>query len=218
MALAIFDLDDTLIAADSDHLWGEFVVERGLVDAASHRAKNDASYEQYRRGELDIDDYLRFSCSVLAGRPLDELCACRAEFMQEKIRPIVPDKARALVESHRSSGDTLLVITATIEFITRPIVDEFGIETLIAPVPELLDGRYTGRVIGTPSFAAGKVTRLEEWLEGKPHTLAGSHFYSDSHNDLPLLELVEHPVAVDPDPRLQAEALARGWRIMSLRG
>lgn len=217
MALAIFDLDETLIAEDSDYLWGEFVVHKQLVDAEEHRSRNAAFYHQYKEGTLDINEYLAFSCSVLAAHPTDRLLAERAEFFNTRILPIVLPAAVELVDRHRAQGDELLVITSTIEFVTRPIVDHFGIETLIAPIPEYVDNRYTGNIVGVPSFREGKVTRLEAWLEQTGLTLAGSTFYSDSHNDLPLLRRVDHPVAVDPDAKLRQEAEAQQWRIISLR-
>ena len=217
MPLAIFDLDETLIAADSDHEWGQFVVDKGLVDAEQHKKKNDDFYEQYKAGQLDIDEYLQFSCSILTQYSIEELHQFRSEFVAQRIRPIILDKAQDLVNKHRDRGDTLLVITSTIEFVTRPIVDEFGIDTLIAPDPEIVSNRYTGAIIGVPSFAAGKVTRLEQWLSDRQDSLEGSSFYSDSHNDLPLLRLVDHPVAVDPDPILRKEAEENQWPIISLR-
>lgn len=217
MPLAIFDLDETLIAADSDHLWGQFVVDRGLVSAEEHLQQNEHFYAQYKAGQLDVDAYLAFACSVLARHRVSTLEAHRAVFVDEIIRPIVLDKAMDLVADHRQKGDRLLVITSTIEFITRPIVDLFGISTLIAPVPEMIDHQYTGRIIGVPSFAAGKVTRLKEWLAETGEVLDDSYFYSDSHNDLPLLRLVENPVAVDPDPILKKEAERLAWPVISLR-
>ena len=167
MPLAIFDLDETLIAADSDHEWGQFVVDKGLVDAEEHTKKNDAFYQQYKAGQLDIDEYLQFSCSVLTQYSIEDLHRFRSEFVAQRILPIILDKAQTLVKKHRDQGDTLLVITSTIEFVTRPIVDQFGIDTLIAPDPEIISNRYTGRIVGVPSFAAGKVTRLEQWLAGQ---------------------------------------------------
>lgn len=218
MPLAIFDLDETLIAADSDHEWGQFVVDKGLVDAEVHKKKNDDFYEQYKAGQLDIDEYLQFSCSILTQYSIEDLHRFRSEFVAQRIRPIILDKAQDLVKKHRERGDTLLVITSTIEFVTRPIVDEFGIDTLIAPDPEIVENRYTGRIVGVPSFAAGKVTRLEQWLADRQDSLEGSSFYSDSHNDLPLLRLVDNPVAVDPDPILRQEAEDNQWPVISLRG
>jgi HAD superfamily hydrolase (TIGR01490 family) len=216
--LAIFDLDETLISSDSDHEWGQFVVDKRLVEPEQHKRRNDEFYDQYKRGELDIEAYLKFACSVLARFPLEELYAYRDEFLQTVIEPLILPRGRQLVKDHQAAGDYLLVITSTIEFVTAPIVQLLGIDTLIAPNPEIRDNRYTGNITGIPSFAAGKVTRLAQWLEGRDMDLAGSYFYSDSHNDLPLLELVDHPVAVDPDDILRAEANKRQWKIISLRG
>ena len=217
MPLTIFDLDETLIAADSDHEWGQFVVDKGLVDAQKHKKKNDDFYEQYKAGQLDIDEYLQFSCSILTQYSIEDLHRFRSEFVAQRILPIILDKAQDLVKKHRELGDTLLVITSTMEFVTRPIVDEFGIDILIAPDPEIVSNRYTGRIVGVPSFAAGKVTRLEQWLANRQDSLEGSSFYSDSHNDLPLLRLVDNPVAVDPDPILREKAEENQWPIISLR-
>ena len=217
MPLTIFDLDETLIAADSDHEWGQFVVDKGLVDAQIHKKKNDDFYALYKAGQLDIDEYLQFSCSVLTQYSIEDLHRFRSEFVAQRILPIILDKAQDLVKKHRQLGDTLLVITSTIEFVTRPIVDEFGIDILIAPDPEIVSNRYTGRIVGVPSFAAGKVTRLEQWLANRQDSLEGSSFYSDSHNDLPLLRLVDNPVAVDPDPILRKKAEENQWPIISLR-
>ena len=217
MPLTIFDLDETLIAADSDHEWGQFVVDKGLVDAQKHKKMNDDFYKQYKAGQLDIDEYLQFSCSVLTQYSIEDLHRFRSEFVAQRILPIILDKAQDLVKKHRELGDTLLVITSTIEFVTRPIVDEFGIDILIAPDPEIVSNRYTGRIVGVPSFAAGKVTRLEQWLANRQDSLEGSSFYSDSHNDLPLLRLVDNPVAVDPDPILREKAEENQWSIISLR-
>ena len=217
MPLTIFDLDETLIAADSDHEWGQFVVDKGLVDAQKHKKKNDDFYEQYKAGQLDINEYLQFSCSVLTQYSIEDLHRFRSEFVAQRILPIILDKAQDLVKKHRELGDTLLVITSTIEFVTRPIVDEFGIDILIAPDPEIVSNRYTGRIVGVPSFAGGKVTRLEQWLANRQDSLEGSSFYSDSHNDLPLLRLVDNPVAVDPDPILREKAEENQWPIISLR-
>ncbi|MBT4160762.1 MAG: HAD family hydrolase [Gammaproteobacteria bacterium] len=217
MALAIFDLDETLIATDSDHEWGQYVAESGLVDGEKHKRRNDEFYDQYKAGQLDINEYLKFSCSVLANHPLEVLNQHRTSFVDERIRPNILTEAMNLVSEHRAAGDYLMVITSTIEFVTRPIVNIFGIETLIASIPELINDRYTGNIIGVPSFAEGKVKRLNSWLEESTLSLEGSFFYSDSHNDLPLLRLVDHPVAVDPDPVLRREAEARQWKIISLR-
>ena len=217
MALAIFDLDETLISADSDQAWNEFVASRGLVDAERHRRQNEAFYEDYQRGTLDIDAYMRFSCTVLAMYDMEKLENLRHEFFDERIRPLLLPKATSLIERHRTQGDNLVVITATIEFVTAPIVRHFGIEHLIASIPEIRRGRYTGGIVGTPTFREGKVERMRDWLRETGEDLGGSTFYSDSRNDLPLLELVDFPVAVDPDPVLRDVAEARRWPIISLR-
>ena len=217
MALAIFDLDETLISADSDQAWGEFTASRGLVDAAHHRRQSKAFYEDYKRGQLNVDAYFRFACTVLARHEMEALHALREAFFEESIRPLLLPKAQALIEKHRQQGDCLIVVTATIHFITQPIVEHLGIEHLIAPMPEIRNGRYTGEITGTPSFREGKVIRLREWLAEHDQTLEGSYFYSDSRNDVPLLEVVDNPVAVDPDPVLADIARERAWPIISLR-
>lgn len=217
MSLAIFDLDETLIATDSDHAWGEYVVASGFVDADEYTAKNNEFYESYKRGELDIDAYLTFSCAMLPAYSMAELNDMRQNFIDDFIAPKVLSKALALVERHRSQEDHLMIITATNQFITEPIATLFDISTLIAPVLEICDGRYTGQILGTPSFGAGKVTRLFEWLTTNDQTLSGSFFYSDSHNDLPLLQEVTHPIAVDPDELLRGQAEKEKWPIISLR-
>ncbi|RME32588.1 MAG: HAD family hydrolase [Gammaproteobacteria bacterium] len=215
--MALFDLDNTLIGGDSDVLWGDFLAEHGYVDGRAYRREHERYYRDYLEGTLDIHDFLRFQLRILTTRPLDELAKWREQFIEEKIRPLLLPAARELIEHHRSQGDRLLVITATNRFITEPIVKLLGISELIASEPEMVDGRYTGEVAGVPSYAQGKVIRLRQWLRENGGDLERSWFYSDSHNDLPLLELVEHPVAVDPDEVLAAEARRRGWPIMSLR-
>lgn len=217
MPLAIFDLDNTLLAGDSDHAWGEFLVEQGLVDGESYRRENERYYAEYRSGTLDILEFLAFALRPLAQHDRATLEAWRARYLREKVVPMITDQARALVEQHRAAGDTLVVITATNSFVTAPIAQMFGIEHLIATEPELRNGRYTGRVTGVPCFREGKVVRLEEWMARHGYTLAGSWFYSDSHNDLPLLDRVTHPVAVNPDEILKREAEHRGWPILTLR-
>lgn len=216
LRLAIFDLDNTLITADSDHLWGEFLAERGVVDGDHYRAENDRFLAAYHAGTLDIHEFLRFSLRVLARHDGNELARLRAAFIEEKIVPIVAPGTPSLLARHREAGDHLMIITATNSFVTRPIASLLGVDTLIATEPEVIDGRYTGGVTGTPCFREGKVERLEHWLAEHGATLAGSSFYSDSHNDLPLLERVERPVAVDPDDTLQAAARDRGWPVISL--
>ena len=217
MALAIFDLDHTLLSGDSDHAWGQFLVDRGLVDPEVHQRRNDHFYEQYKAGSLDIHEYLEFAMRPLTEYDADHMHAERDIFLNARIEPLVSQKARNLIRHHEERGDTLLIITATNGFVTYPIAERLGIAHIIAPHPEVIDGRYTGKTVGIPSFQDGKVTRLKSWMEEHQHDMQGSYFYSDSHNDLPLLRLVDHPVAVDPDPTLQAEAEANGWPVISLR-
>ena len=217
MALAIFDLDNTLLAGDSDYLWGVYLAEHGLVDRERYERENERFYREYREGRLDIYEFLRFSLRPLKEHAPDELMTWRQGFLRERIDPIMLPRARELVETHRRRGDTLLIVTATNEFVTAPIAARFGVDNLIATVPERLNGRYTGEVSGIPSYREGKVLRLEVWLLEQGMGLSGSTFYSDSHNDIPLLEKVDHPVAVDPDEPLREHARRRGWRILSLR-
>jgi HAD superfamily hydrolase (TIGR01490 family) len=193
------------------------LAERGVVDPGHYERENERFYREYKEGRLDIYEFLRFSLAPLARHSPDELSVWRQAFLAEKIEPIILPKARALVERHRAAGDQLLIITATNSFVTGPIAARLGIPHLIATEPALRDGRYTGEVDGIPSFREGKVLRLEQWLDAHGADLAGSSFYSDSHNDVPLLERVDHPVAVDPDPALADLAAARGWPILSLR-
>ena len=217
MSLAIFDLDNTLIGIDSDHAWGEFLLEQGAVDPLSYREANERFMRDYDAGTLDIHAFLEVALKPLADNTPEQLAAWHQQFMASKIEPNILTKGEELLARHRTRGDTLLIITATNRFITGPIAERLGVDHLIAVEPEILEGRYTGRVSGTPSYREGKVERLEAWLAGKELTLDDAWFYSDSHNDLPLLEQVDHPVAVDPDDTLREIAEARNWRIMSLR-
>ncbi|ODC05112.1 phosphoserine phosphatase [Terasakiispira papahanaumokuakeensis] len=217
MSLAIFDLDNTLIAGDSDHAWGEFLVRHQYVDAEHYRQANDRFHQQYTEGQLDILEYLQFALAPLANHDRATLEQWRSRFMTEVITPMMLPAAKSLLSKHREAGDTLLIITATNRFITEPIAEALQVDDLIAVEPEIIDGRYTGRIAGLPTFQEGKVTRLKQWLTSHQMTLSGSYFYSDSRNDLPLLEQVDHPVAVDPDPTLRARAEAEGWPIISLR-
>ena len=217
MTLAIFDLDNTLLNGDSDHAWGEFIADLGVVDAAEYRAKNDAFYDDYCRGELDIFAYQRFVLSPLAHRPMQELAQWHAQFMRDKIAGMILPKAVDLIESHRAQNHTLMIITATNAFITAPIAQRLGIDILLATEPEIRNGVYTGDISGTPCYREGKVERLNAWLKNNNETLLGSFFYSDSHNDLPLLQKVDKPVAVDPDDKLKAFAEQHGWQVMRLR-
>ncbi len=217
MSLAIFDLDNTLLAGDSDYLWGRFLAAAGVVDGDYYERENQRFYDQYRVGELDIHEFLAFSLRPLAEQSPDRLRTLRCEFVADCIRPILLPAAAELLRKHQQAGDTLLIITATNRFVTQPIADLLGVPHLLATEPEMAGERYTGRVAGTPCFQHGKVERLEQWLVEQDEGLDGSWFYSDSHNDLPLLQQVEHPVAVDPDETLRGEAIARGWPIISLR-
>ncbi|HID69624.1 MAG TPA: HAD family hydrolase [Desulfobacterales bacterium] len=216
MTLAIFDLDNTLLSGDSDHGWGNFLVQKKLVNENSYREANEKFYEMYKQGNLDIYEYSAFSFKPLAERSMEELRLLHKEFMQDVIMPMIGSKAKSLVKFHRDQGHTLLVITATNSFITKPIVEAFGIEHLLATDPKIIKGRYTTQVDGTPCFHEGKVLRLNKWLEKMNISLDGCFFYSDSHNDLPLMELVETVVAVDPDEKLVEIARKRGWKIISL--
>jgi HAD superfamily hydrolase (TIGR01490 family) len=217
VALAIFDLDNTLLAGDSDHAWGEFLCRKGYVDAATYRAKNDRFYRDYCRGELDVYAYQRFSLSPLKGKSPQQLADWHREFMLSTVKQLWLPRAERLLQEHRQAGDFLLIVTATNRFVTAPIAEKLGVDDLIATEPELVDDCYTGEIVGMPSYQTGKVTRLQQWLEGSGQTMAGSSFYSDSHNDLPLLELVDIPVAVDPDQQLKRIAESRNWKIISLR-
>ncbi|MAY36954.1 MAG: HAD-IB family hydrolase [Spongiibacteraceae bacterium] len=217
VALAIFDLDNTLLGGDSDHAWGEFLVDRQLVDGDAFREANDRFYQQYQDGGLDIHAYLRFALEPLTRFSPDELEALHRDFMTNYIAPMRLPKADALIAEHKAAGDHCMIMTATNTFITRPIAESLGISDIIGSEPEVIDGRYTGNVAGTPCFQEGKVTLLKQRLQEQGLKLAGSTFYSDSHNDLPLLRLVEKPVAVDPDETLLKEALRQNWRVISLR-
>jgi HAD superfamily hydrolase (TIGR01490 family) len=215
--LALFDLDNTLLAGDSDHAWGEFLCQRGLVDAESYRARNDAFYQDYLSGELDVEAYQNFCQELLGRSEMTQLQQWHTEFMRDHIEPIMLAKGAALVRRHHEAGDRVVIITATNRFITGPIAARLGVDTLLATECEMQDGRYTGRLTDVPCFQEGKVTRIERWLQENDQSLGDSYFYSDSRNDLPLLERVSHPVAVDPDPTLREIAQQRGWDIISLR-
>lgn len=217
MALAIFDLDHTLLSGDSDHAWGQFLVDNKIVEPEHNQRQNDYFYQQYKDGCLDIEEYLDFALKPLTEHPLETMLALRETFLEQRIKPLITAKARALIAQHQQAGDDMLIITATNAFVTRPIAQLLGFEELIAPEPEIVDGQYTGAITGIPSFQQGKVTRLNMWLEEKQIDLVGAYFYSDSHNDLPLLNIVDNPIAVDPDDTLIATAQRNGWPIISLR-
>ncbi|WP_339842489.1 HAD family hydrolase [uncultured Halopseudomonas sp.] len=218
MPLAIFDLDNTLLGGDSDHSWGEFIVQNNIVDAVAYQAQNDKFFNDYLSGKLDIEVYLNFCLQLLAEHPQSQLDEWHKRFMAEMIEPIILPQALALIDKHKQAGDTVMIITATNRFITGPIAARLGIDILLATECETADGRYTGRTTDIPCFREGKVTRLERWLAEHDETLDGSYFYSDSHNDLPLLSMVDHPVAVDPDDTLREHAEKQGWPVLSLRG
>jgi len=217
LTLAIFDLDHTLLAGDSDYAWGEFLIEKGIVDKEEYKHKNEQYYQAYTEGALDIHRFLAFVLQPLMRLDRATLDALHKDYMQAKIRPMITPAARQLVQDHRAQGHFPLIISATNSFITRPIAREFGVDDLLATEPEEIDGRFTGKVVGVPCFREGKVTRLKAWCQEHGESLNGSWCYSDSHNDLPLLTLVQHPVAVDPDEQLRRHAEQQGWRIMSLR-
>ena len=211
MSLAIFDLDKTLIGGDSDFLWGEYMSEIGAVDVDTYQAKNQHFFDLYEQGKLDINEYLEFCLEPLSQQSMETLNAWHQDFMQKKIEPILLPKAQAIVDKHRQKGDTLLVITATNRFVTTPIVKKYGINNLLATEPEIKNNKYTGRVLGEPCFQLGKITHLKRWMKENNEDLKGSTFYSDSHNDLPMLELVDHPVVVNGDEKLLDIAKKRNW-------
>jgi HAD superfamily hydrolase (TIGR01490 family) len=217
MKLALFDLDNTLLHGDSDYEWAQFLIEEGVLHRDEYNAKNDWFYERYKDGTLDIRDFLAFQLTPIARRPRPQLDAWHNDFMQRKIRPIILPKAIDLIAQHADA--TRAIVTATNRFITAPIAAELGISNLIATDIEEADGVFTGNPRGTPSFREGKIACVNAWLAAHGHRLEDyeSWFYSDSLNDLPLLERVTHPVAVDPDATLRAHATERGWPIISLR-
>ena len=217
MTLALFDLDNTLLAGDSDFEWAQFLIEQGVLDREVYEARNQAFYDQYKAGTLNIMEFLDFQLKPLSRHPRAVLDQWHAEYMKKKIHPMLRDSAHALVARH--AGDVRVLITATNSFVTAPIARLFGIEHLIATEPEQRNDEFTGGVTGLPCFKEGKPKRLQAWLAARGETLRSyekSFFYSDSHNDLPLLALVSHPVAVDPDDKLRAHAVAAGWPVMSL--
>lgn len=217
MRLAIFDLDHTLLAGDSDHLWGEFMIEQGLVERDAYQRQNDRFYEDYKAGTLDIAAYMRFALEPLVRLGPGRLLPLRERFVATRIDPIVAPAAPALLERHRIGGDELLIITATNRFVAEPIATLLGVDQLLATDPEQAGGRYTGAIAGVPCYREGKVRRFEQWLSEQDARFAHVTFYSDSHNDLPLLRHVDRPVAVDPDDALRTEALRAGWPVISLR-
>ncbi len=220
MNLALFDLDNTLLAGDSDYNWSLFLIDEGLLDAKTHHDRNEQFYLDYKNGNLDIFAFLKFQLQPLSQHPKKFLDELRVKYMEKIIKPMMTDKAQALVNEHKAAGDLCIVITATNSFVTKPIAAAYGIEHLIGSDPEMVDGQFTGGVSGVPSFQAGKVTRINQWLADQGKVLSDfdkSYFYSDSHNDLPLMKLVTNPVAVDADATLTAYAKAHHWPEVSLR-
>ncbi|MFM9834771.1 MAG: HAD family hydrolase [Methylophilaceae bacterium] len=220
MNLALFDLDNTLLAGDSDYNWSLFLIRQGLLDAKTHHDRNEQFYADYKNGSLDIIEFLKFQLVPLSQHPKKFLDELHMKYMEEVIRPMMTDKAQALVDTHKAAGDLCVVITATNSFVTKPIATAYGIENLIGSDPEMVNGEYTGGVSGVPSFQAGKVTRINQWLAERGKTLDDfekSYFYSDSFNDLALMKLVTNPVAVNADDILSAYAKENSWPEISLR-
>lgn len=217
MALAIFDLDNTLIAGDSDYLWGEFLVKNNYVDGEEFAKNNAQFYEDYKSGNLDIVAYQKFALSPLSKQTMATLSKWHKQFVESFIQPIILPKAQALVDKHKQQGDRVIIITATNTFVTKPIGELYGITELLGTKGEIINQKYTGEVSGVPTFQEGKVIRLNEWLKDNNETLQGSYFYSDSHNDLPLLEIVDHPIVVDGDDKLLQVAKNKNWQSISLR-
>jgi len=217
MPLALFDLDNTLIAGDSDHSWGQFLVENGYVDVTHYRRNNDKYYRDYVAGTLDNDAYLKFSLAPLAEMPMQQLADMHAVFMDQYIIPMHLPKADELLQKHRAQNDRIVVITSTNRFVVEPICHALGLTEILATELVIKNGRYSGDVDGVATFREGKVTRLTAWLKQHRETLEGSYFYTDSINDLALLECVDQPIVVDPDPALLSEAKKRNWQVISLR-
>lgn len=220
MNLVLFDLDNTLLVGDSDFEWAQFLIAKGVLDREVHEARNQAFFDDYKAGTLDIHAFLEFQLAPLARHPREQLDRWHADYMATRIRPMIGAPARALVQRHLDEGSLCAVVTATNSFVTGPIAREFGIPHLVATIPAHEDGRFTGKPRGTPAFKAGKIERVEAWLESLGlwwGAFAQSWFYSDSHNDLPLMSKVTRPVAVDPDDTLRGHARNAGWPIISLR-
>ena len=220
MRLVLFDLDNTLLAGDSDFEWAQFLIEKGVLDREVFEARNLEFYDQYKAGTLDIHEFLDFQLKPLSRHPRSQLDVWHDEFMRSKIVPIITAKSRALVDDALQNADLVAIITATNSFVTLPIAQEFGVPHLIATEPEQLDGQFTGQVAGMPCFREGKIARLDDFLKARGvnwNEVDSSRFYSDSLNDLPLLQRVSHPVAVDPDATLKDYAQSHGWPVISLR-
>jgi HAD superfamily hydrolase (TIGR01490 family) len=220
MKLALFDLDHTLLPIDSDYEWGKFLCHVGAVDVTEFRRRNDEFYAQYQAGTLNPVEYLEFSLGTLARFEPQRLAELQQQFMQEVVMPNILPSARSLLQKHLEAGDLVAIVTATNHFVTAPIAKAFGVEHLIAAMPERdADGRITGKLLGTPTQGEGKIVHTKAWLETMGHTLdtfESVHFYSDSHNDLPLLSIVSHPIATNPNATLSAHAAAKGWELLHL--
>jgi HAD superfamily hydrolase (TIGR01490 family) len=218
--LALFDLDNTLLSGDSDYSWSLFLISEGLVDADTHRDRNEQFYQDYKNGCLNITEFLKFQLKPLSEHPKKFLDDLHVKYMDKIIRPMMTQQAQALVNQHKSAGDLCVIITATNSFVTKPIATAYGIEHLIGSEPEMVNGEYTGGVVGVPTYREGKVIRINQWLEARGTKLSDfdvSYFYSDSHNDLPLLMMVTNPVAVDADETLTEYATEQDWPKISLR-
>ncbi len=217
MALVFLDLDETLLDGDSDYEWGRYLAETGKVDRATYEKENERFYREYLAGTFDVLEFLDFALKPLAENSYDELCQWRSRFVETCIQPIIKAKAHELIGQHREAGDEPVIITSTNRFIVEPICELLGIENLIATEPAQVNGEFTGKVEGVPCFGPGKVTRASQWTESRSENLKDSYFYTDSYNDLPLLEQVAHPVAVDADEKLAAHAKKLGWKQISLK-
>ena len=213
MPLALFDLDNTLLKGDSEYAWGLFMAEKKLADPEPHVERCNFYQQQYESGALDIEEFIAFHLSPIIGKPQNELEALQEEFLDAKVTPMITDESQALLDRHRTTH-TLVIITATNDMITRPIAHMFGVEHLIATQLEVTGNGYTGRIVGDPCFQGGKILRVQQWMQEHGESLNDSWFYSDSHNDLPLMNQVEHPVAVNPDPVLETEAIQKRWKII----
>jgi len=222
LRLTLFDLDNTLLRGDSDYEWGQYLIEVGAVDRALYEQSNQRFYDEYKAGTLDIQAFLSFALKPLATYPESQLQAWRAHFIEKRIQPRITADALKLVQEEQQRSNLVAIVTATNRFVTTPIAELFGIEHLIATDPERDgNGKFTGRVAGTPSFREGKIKRVDEWLASLDHhwdQFEETRFYSDSLNDLPLLERVKEPIAVNPDPILKEHALQAGWPILVLHG
>lgn len=214
MALALFDLDNTLLNGDSDHGWGMYLADVGAVDPVEQKIKQDEFYQQYLNGALDIHEFCEYQFSVFTKYSVEQLKLWHADFMLKVIEPMISSGKAELLEKHRNNGDDIIIITATNDFVTGPIAKRLGVDTLIATQAEVVNGQFSGKLKGIPCFQDGKVTRLNQWLDNNNKAFENSFFYSDSINDLPLLELVDTPIAVTPDDRLRAHANKHHWQII----